>query len=312
MVAPREPIRADNPTIVRPLAVALTLLLAAFSGSRAAGPPDSPWDCAGPVGAAGTVPGGGKTWDCRAAETLAGVVAAGPPGMSPAAPPAAGSAALPGAGPADGADGDPDGAAAAVLGPVPAAPESKTEPNTEPDTFKGDEPLPRPDTEVPPPAGALGGTPPGGTPAATADPIPAQPPTPPPPVEPPRPPAWPPGEEPESTRLTLPIPVVVDPARQDYSGPSPWVLPPLDRASPPAADTPRVDAALGALPVAAPRDDYERLLCRAALGSVRAARRRQAPRRQVGPGRRQGRQTGGRCPGPGRGRRRPGRLRPRP
>ena len=92
MVAPREPIRADNPTIVRPLAVALTLLVAAFSGSRAAGPADSPWDCAGPVGAAGTVPGGGKTWDCRAAETQVGVAVAGLA--------AAGSAALPGVGPA--------------------------------------------------------------------------------------------------------------------------------------------------------------------------------------------------------------------
>jgi len=247
MVAPREPIRADNPIIVRPLAVALTLLLAAFSGSRAAGPPDSPWDCAGPVGAAGTVPGGGKTWDCRAAETQVGVAVAGLA--------AAGSAALPGVGPADGADG----AAAAVPDPVPAAPEAKTEPNTEPTAVRADEPLPRAGPAVPPPAGADSATPPGGVPAATADPIPAQPPTPPPPVEPPRPPAWPPGDESESTRLTLPIPVVVDPARQDYSGPSPWVLPPLDRASPPAADTPRVDAALGALPVAAPRDDYERL-----------------------------------------------------
>ncbi len=224
MVSPRELIRADNPTIVRPLAVALTLLFAAFSGSHAAGPADSPWDCTGAVEAPAGV---SKTWDCRAAETLVG------------------------------ADGAPDGSGAAALSPVPAAPESKTEPDTQPAATQGDEPLPRPDSEVPPPAGEGSGAPSGVAPAATVDPIPA--PALPTSVEPPRPPAWPPGEAPESARLALHMPVVVEPSRQDYTGPSPWVLPPLDRASPPAADTPRVDAALGALPAAAPRDDYERL-----------------------------------------------------
>ena len=55
-----------------------------------------------------------------------------------------------------------------------------------------------------------------------------------------------------------PIPPVVDTSRQDFSGPTPWVLPPGDRATP-GADTPSVNAALGPLPGSVERLDDARL-----------------------------------------------------
>ncbi len=78
------------------------------------------------------------------------------------------------------------------------------------------------------------------------------------PAEVPEPPVLPLPAEPPST-LELPVmPPLVNPGQQDFSGPSPWVLPPRDPAAPGAA-SPAADAALGPLPKPGYRGDDARL-----------------------------------------------------
>jgi LPS-assembly protein len=214
------PDRANSNSNVRPLALAVVVTLAPAQHALALDGPDRVWDCApqGQPGGAGAA--GNGTWDCRAN-----------PGAIPSQPASllTGAARKSATESGTGQQAEPAASATATSDPEPAA---STDPGSAAGPGRSPAPEPAPETAAVPEASET---------AAARGPAAV----PPPPVLPPQDPP-------------LEVPAVVDVARQDYSGPSPWVLPPRDWATP-GADTPKVDLALGPLPRASDRLDDIRL-----------------------------------------------------
>jgi len=243
--------------VVRSLILSVALILAAVSPSQTLteGAAVDPRPCAnqdsGQVPGQSAANGSGSNGDCPAPALTAGNPAQSDVGAAPPGPvtdlesTAAQAPALP--------------ADAAVVPAAATGPSGTTTPSP------ADPAPPPPDraaTATPPPtnAGAIDPIPAAAGPAAvtapkpTADPIPERLDAPPIPTA--TPPSSPVSLPPEPARLTLPI--VLDPARPVFTGIAPLVLPPPDQPST-AADTARLNAAIGPRPKVVPRDDEARL-----------------------------------------------------
>ncbi len=254
---------ANRNSNVRPIALATAIAVAlAPAASLALTDRDGAWDCAPRGETEGTR---SPSWDCRARPgTDTARTSAGQPAQQQTADSAQtqGTTAEAASTPIEEtlsqtqpATGDPLPSGASDPGDPPTTDSPPAASDAQPDepapADSDTAPVPAPSSDA---AASPGPTP---APAPTADPgssepglapLAAGPAVAPPPPTLPLPPRDPP----------LAIPPVVDVKGQDYSGPSPWVLPPRDWATP-GADTPSVNLALGPLPGATERLEDARL-----------------------------------------------------